>query len=206
MICEYLSKWYIVEIHFRNSGLPNTMNADSIFHDLVLNKVIDFRQEYLILELNKFSNHQIRPYVLKKVLHPEYYYQIPDKPEIVLIEKKGITRYVFADEIELNNPDLHSFLLKILSALHLELGKNLEIISCHSQNVYPIYPIVDHENIDLISFGIRPVQLQLQGFELLHYEYHFKNSRFFFANSLHSYKEDASKKILWTNLKKMFNI
>ena len=143
---------------------------------------------------------------MKKVIHRDFYYQIPEKSGFTLIETQGLHRYIFVDEIEFTQPDLHSFLLKILTALKLEVGNNLEIISCQQNRFYPIHPIISQQNIDLVCFGVRPSQLQLQGFEAVHHVYHFLESTFLFANSLKSYSNEASKKILWTNLKIMFNI
>lgn len=143
---------------------------------------------------------------MKKVTHREFYYQIPENSGFTPIVTAGLPGYMFIDESELNHSDLFAFLLKILAALHLQIDENLEIISCHSNTIYPLHSLIGNDNAAIVCFGIKPVQLQLQGFELIHHVYHLQGNRILFANSLKSYSDEASKKILWTLLKQMFNL
>jgi hypothetical protein len=184
------------------------MNGDSILHDFVLNKVNNFPQEYLILELNNLPNNQITIQFLKKVLHKPFSYQIPENSGFPLSKNnQGKPRFLFADANELNQAEIHSFLLKILTALKLDPEKDLQIIACEPQLVYPVFPQLIHENADVISFGITPMQLKLQGFDEIHFLYHYQQCCLLFANSLSSYTtNDASKKLLWAALKKMFEL
>lgn len=145
---------------------------------------------------------------MKKLLHKPFSYEIPENSGFSLIQNnEGKPRFLFADASELSNQEIHSFLLKILTALHLDPGHDIEIIACESQKLYPVYPFINEHEADLISFGIHPMQLKLQGFNEIHFLYHYQQSRLLFANPLSSYiTNEASKKILWTSLKKMFEL
>lgn len=141
---------------------------------------------------------------MKKVFHQSFSYLIPEKSGFSRIQNQGLPQYVFVDEKEYNQPEYHAFLMKILAALNLEAGSNLEIIPCNPNTLIAIPELITDHPVNVISFGITPAQLHLQGFELIHHCYHFQGSTFLFANSLKSYSNEATKKTLWMNLKMMF--
>ena len=143
---------------------------------------------------------------MKKVLHRNFYYQIPEKSGFPLNATQGKQRIILLDQKEFDHKELHAFLFKILSALKLESSDDLEIISCNGDIKYPFQTLIENGTKDLISFGIPPSQLLLQGFEIIHQVYHFKGARIFFANSLNTYTNEAAKKLLWGPLRKMFGV
>ncbi len=143
---------------------------------------------------------------MKKVSHRDFYYQIPENSGFTLSTSQGLPAYMFIDEGELNQSDLFAFLQKIIAALNLRIDENLKIISCNPNTIYPLHSLPFPDNAVILCFGIKPSQLKLQGFELIHHVYHITNNRILFANSLQSYSNELSKKLLWTQLKQMFSI
>ena len=143
---------------------------------------------------------------MKKVNHCDFYYQIPENSGFPLSAPQGLPAYMFIDEGELNQSEVFAFLQKIIAALRLQIDENLKIISCHPDSIYPLHSLIVPDNAVIVCFGIKPEQLKLQGFELIHHIYHIKDNRILFANSLQSYSNELSKKILWTQLKQMFSI
>ncbi len=142
---------------------------------------------------------------MKKVLHREFYYEIPDISGFPPSASKGFHRYAFIDEQELNEPETSALLQRILSALHYQADVDIKIISCKSDAVYPLNALLHHSKTAVICFGLNPSRFQLQGFERIHHLYDLQGMQLLFANSLKSYTDEASKKILWALLKELFN-
>jgi hypothetical protein len=142
---------------------------------------------------------------LKKVLHREFYYAIPDISGFPPSMTKGFHRYAFIDENELNDPETDALFQRILSALHFKNDTDLKVIPCKPNKNYSLNSLQNQGNLYVICLGIKPSQIQLQGFDRMHHVYDFQGMRLLFVDSLKSYTNESSKKILWALLKEIFN-
>jgi hypothetical protein len=131
---------------------------------------------------------------LKKYHHQEFYYTIQTNSGLNELDS------------EKSNPDLKTFLEKIISALKLEEPGKYLIISCKSEFNYPLRQLLTNSFRRLISFGITANQFELQGFDKIHHVYALQSDKLLLAQSLQSYSDQNSKNSLWHSLKEMFEL
>jgi Tat protein secretion system quality control protein TatD with DNase activity len=131
---------------------------------------------------------------------------MPEPSDIRHIDITDMTKFIFVREDEYQHIAYSTLLHKILEALKENNAQDLKIISSSDHQLFAMNELFHRDNSIIICFGIKPVQLQLQGFDNLHQVYSINNNSILFAESLDKYSDDANKKILWKQLKILFQL
>ncbi len=143
---------------------------------------------------------------MKKYSHQGFYYIINENTGLKDFDFTNSSLLIFIQEQEFNNSELNSFLHKILGALPLKSSSEFAIVSCQPEFCYPIRHTMNIKSLNIISFGIDPGQLELQGFDNLHHIYQINSHKLLFAHLLKFYTNENAKKQLWHTLKQLFEI
>ncbi|HRH99580.1 MAG TPA: hypothetical protein PK006_00890 [Saprospiraceae bacterium] len=126
----------------------------------------------------------------------EYNYNNKTNPSVVcLVQESG---YGIEDEKQIYH--------RVLNALQLGDSVKIEIIQL-KDNQYLI--LSKQKNLrpnQIISFGIEPKRLGINGCESYYKYYQLDDFRIIFSESGEQLKDDMKKRLLWAGLKKMFGI
>ena len=122
--------------------------------------------------------------------------------------QKGV---IILFESEEDNPELISFLSKILSAVQLELAKDANLIHLKASEGINFSGLCQQKDVAyLLSFGISPQRLGLQLNYQKYIPFQFKECQFLFADQLpliFEERQEGGKKMsgaLWKALQALF--
>ncbi len=141
--------------------------------------------------------------VLKKVVSQSHTYSIPEINSVSLEIQNGHTWLVFVSDNELAQTNLTDLLKKIVNALNISWDHDVKISPFNTTSCLQFNQIANSSLKCVVGFGINPNQLSLQGFNNKHQVYSIYNKHLLFADSLETYSNDQSKKVLWKALQEM---
>lgn len=141
--------------------------------------------------------------VLKKVVSQSHTYSIPEINSVSLEIQDGHTWLVFVSDNELAQTNLTDLLKKIVNALNISWDHDVKISPFNTTTCMQFNQFVNSSIKFIVGFGINPMQLSLQGFDTKHQVYSIYNKHLLFADSLETYSNDQSKKVLWKALQEM---
>ncbi len=99
-------------------------------------------------------------------------------------------------------PGHKEFLYQILSAINLSPEQNCLIFDLPDHAHASIRQLPSDREFHILSFGLKPQQLELQGFELMHEHYKIRHCNLLFAMPLGDYVNNKTAKgQLWSALK-----
>ncbi len=107
---------------------------------------------------------------------------------------------------EQNNPELEVLLKNILSAVNLEINKDIILLKTTPQTKYSFSSLQQKLPVkDFLFFGIHPTNFGLN-YSIAPYQPLIRNNlRILFSNSLEEVNNDVNKKkALWSSLKEMY--
>lgn len=141
--------------------------------------------------------------VLKKVVSQTHTYSLPEINLVSLDLLDSHSWLVFVSDRELAQTNLTDLLKKIINALNISWDHDVKIISFNPTSCLQFNQIVNSSLKCIVGFGINPNQLSLQGFNNKHQVYSIYNKLVLLADSLETYSNDQSKKVLWKALQEM---
>jgi hypothetical protein len=133
-----------------------------------------------------------------------FYYDIPDKSDVLKFYRQGIHTYVFVNQSEYDQSEKMEFLQKIMSAAQLIPNDNASIVPVPTNTTIRFSELPKTELIQCVFFGISANTLEYQGNTNLYERIQTLQLHLLFVKSLAEYSNEAHKKLLWMALKEMF--
>lgn len=141
---------------------------------------------------------------MKNIQNQIISYEIPDvSSQNLATETSDRNWRILITEPESLQAPLIDLLNKIINAMQIEAEVQVQILPLLPESNYWLLIQENPFILNIISFGIPPSYLGLQGFDNKHHVYHFQNKKILFADELQNYSTESSKKLLWTGLKEM---
>lgn len=102
--------------------------------------------------------------------------------------------------------DQSELLDQIMSSVGITIGQNAVLVNVSPDQEIPLRLWIGSPVTHVLALGLRPQQLQLQGFSELHTIYELSNMRILFGLQLENYKENKNNKsLLWNALRSWKN-
>lgn len=112
----------------------------------------------------------------------------------------------FFREESYHRPEDKELYHKIIDALKFESDDHFRIEVLPADHFIHIqWEGKTKSNVRFVFFGIRPSEIHLNGFDKKHHIYYLNDFSLMFADEASFYKENASRKLLWTVLQALFN-
>lgn len=127
-------------------------------------------------------------------------------PEVISNNQSKIFNSLVVFESETEDEVLENLLTKILTAVNLEIKKDVCLLSLTAENAFSFVRIKTKSNIEkVILFGVPPIKLGINLDLKLYQPILFQDCLFLLAHSLQVINADKSKKLqLWNCLQEIY--
>lgn len=143
---------------------------------------------------------------MNQVKNRNFNYNIPEKNQLVQIENQNFQYYFLVLEEEIQNPALKSLLDKILAALPVKLNDNAQLLTLTEGQYFNLSMLPQDKPTTLVSFGLDAQTLCIQTEETKNKLLKIDDLKLLMVERLGRYDNDQLKKVLWAQLKSLFEL
>lgn len=143
---------------------------------------------------------------MNQVKNRNFSYNIPEQNQIIQIENQNFQYYFLVLEEEIQNPALKSLLDKILAALPVKLNDNAQLMTLTEGQYFNLSLLPQDKPTTLVSFGPDAQTLCIQTEDTKNKLLKIGNLKLLMVERLGRYDNDQLKKVLWAQLKSLFEL
>lgn len=143
---------------------------------------------------------------MNQVKNRNFSYNIPEQNQIIQIENQNFEYYFLVLEEEIQNPSLRSLLDKILAALPVKLNDNAQLLTLTEGQYFKLSLLPQDKPTTLVSFGLDTQTLCIQTEETKNKLLIIGDLKLLMVERLGRYDNDQLKKVLWAQLKSLFEL
>lgn len=144
---------------------------------------------------------------MNQVKNTIFSYHIPEQNQLIPIENQNFQYYVLISEEEVQRPTLKALLDKIIAALPIKLDDNALLLTIQAGQFIMLSKLLEDDRPKtIICFGIEPTTLCLQAEKINNQLLHIAHLKLLMVEKLAEYNNDQSKKVLWAQLKSLFEL